>query len=187
MYIIIIYFLCISIACAGSSPGTFDSEGRLPNYEYSLKATQKGGIVIGAHNTNYSVIISYPSIAEEDISSKVIIAKPQITALSPRVGLGLVGITADCVYIKNKMFEEISNSQYIFGSPPIGKRLVTNIAARIHRQTLETHLRPFGVKLCIACVDEQTGHPQVFEVDGLGSTHACQITCLGRLLHFLYI
>jgi 20S proteasome alpha/beta subunit len=176
----IIYFLGITIiTCVGTSPSTFDNNESLRNYQYSLQATKKGSIVIGAHNSNYSVIISYPSIGEEDISSKIIRVQPPITKLSPTIGLAYVGITADCTYLKNKMFEEISNSNYMFGTtPPIGKRLVTSIATRIHRHTLETHLRPFGVKLCIACVDEQAG-PQVFEVDGLGSFHSCRMTCLG--------
>lgn len=178
-------FLYIIVVSSGSSEGIFQ------NYEYSLKATKKGGTVIGAHNANYSVIISYPPAAEDD-TSQVIKIKPPIAILSPMVGLSYVGITADCAYLKNKMFEEISNSQYVFGSPLIGKRLASNIAARIHRQTLEIHLRPFGVKLCIACIDEIAG-PQVFEVDGLGSMHSCRITCLGifdftlRIRKFVYI
>jgi hypothetical protein len=96
------------------------------------------------------------------------------------------GIISDSQFIIQRLFEEAQNYYSIYDSEIPVKRLVLSLSKLVHKNTMSTNIRPFGVRTCFISYDD-VSKCSVLEVDCMGSCHDCYATSLGNEIRLNYV
>ena len=128
-------------------------EGRLLQVEYAMESVKQGSVCIGLRSNKYAVLGALKrSISELSSHQK------KILKIDDHIGIGIAGLTADARSLAKYMRNECLNHKYIYGSPIVSSRLMTDLADK-HQRTTQTYVRrPFGVGLLVASVDKNGPH-----------------------------
>jgi 20S proteasome alpha/beta subunit len=148
-----------------------------PQIEGAFKAASLGATLIGCQSCNTSILFVYNDIHEE--TSQL----PR--SISNHIGISVIGMGVDSVYIADKAFEEVLEYNFIYNTELPLSRLASSLSTMIHKRTLSTFLRPFGIKTMLIGYDTKVG-PQLIEIDPMGSLHRCKVTFGGHLASELF-
>ena len=182
MLILLLFYLLVICVVRVDCSSIFASNVHFKNVEYANAASNRGGNFIGIRNTNYSAILYFSNSSQSSPSSNELRNRfPRIKKLSRNFSFAYIGINSDGKHISRKAQDYVNAHYYSFDRPPPPTRAVKYIADYIHKQTLYSRLRPFGISLCFASFDDIVGESRMQEVDCFGNIHDCQLTCSGKL------
>mmetsp|Transcript_6029 Transcript_6029/g.5756 ORF Transcript_6029/g.5756 Transcript_6029/m.5756 type:complete len:278 (+) Transcript_6029:54-887(+) len=147
-------------------------EGRLLQVEYAMESVKQGSACVGLRSSNYAVIGALKrSVSELSAHQK------KILEIDDHIAVGIAGLTADARTLAKWMRNECLNHKYVYGTPMIGGKLVTDLADR-HQRTTQTYVRrPYGVGLLVATYDK-TG-PHLYQTCPSGNIYEYYASAIG--------
>ncbi|KAH6568644.1 hypothetical protein BASA50_000395 [Batrachochytrium salamandrivorans] len=154
---------------------TFSPSGKLGQIEHALTAVSQGITSIGIKATNGVVI------ATEKKSPSILVDETTLAKVSPisaNIGLVYSGMGPDARLLLDKARKSAQEYKRIYCQEPPTSMLVKEIASVMQEYTQSGGVRPFGVSLLIAGIDE-TG-PTLYQVDPSGSYWAWKASAIGK-------
>jgi len=147
-------------------------EGRLLQVEYAMESVKQGSACVGLRSSNYAVIGALKrSVSELSAHQK------KILEIDDHIAVGIAGLTADARTLAKWMRNECLNHKYVYGTPMLGGKLVTDLADR-HQRTTQTYVRrPYGVGLLVATYDK-TG-PHLYQTCPSGNIYEYYASAIG--------
>lgn len=130
---------------------TWSPQGRLHQVEYALEAVKQGGATVGCKNADYVVLVTLKRAAAE-LSHH----QQKIFKVDKNMGIAISGLTADGNLLSKYLRNECINHRFVYDSSLTVGRIATLVADKSQICTQRYSLRPYGVGLLIAGVD-QTG------------------------------
>jgi len=183
----------------GQTASLFDKSGRLSQVELALKASSSGGSVLGALGRDVVVVVSWAPAQEAP--SEHIRASPRCVELCATMGFCSAGVGADASHLCDKLFDDVCNHDYMYGSAPSVWRLAKNLASYVHESTLSLRHRPFGVRCLVLGTEHRAPTPLasspasasasasasatpklapcLYEIDPLGNLYKCTLSGVG--------
>ena len=153
---------------------TFSPSGKLVQIEYALNAVNSGSTSIGIKARNGVVLATekkVPTLMDETTLQK-------INALSDNIGVVYSGMCPDSRVLLRKG-RKLSMTYSLFYKDPIPvTECVHQLASVMQDYTQSGGVRPFGVSLLIAGVDDRG--PQLYQVDPSGSYWAWKASAIGK-------
>ena len=153
---------------------TFSPSGKLVQIEYALNAVNSGSTSIGIKARNGVVLATekkVPTLMDETTLQK-------INALSDNIGVVYSGMGPDSRVLLRKG-RKLSMTYSLFYKDPIPvTECVHQLASVMQDYTQSGGVRPFGVSLLIAGVDDRG--PQLYQVDPSGSYWAWKASAIGK-------
>ncbi len=151
----------------------FSPEGRIYQVEYARKAVEKATTVVGVTFTNGVVLVATKSLQKLLVPESV----EKIAKIDEHIGAGAAGILADArVLIDYARVRSQVNRITYSESIEIGA-LVKDISDRKQRFTQVGGIRPYGVSLLLAGMNE-TAH--LYETDPSGTIREWKAHAIGR-------
>eukprot|EP00300_Choanocystis_sp_HF-7_P034985 c48142_g1_i1.p2 GENE.c48142_g1_i1~~c48142_g1_i1.p2 ORF type:complete len:252 (+),score=58.22 c48142_g1_i1:48-758(+) len=154
---------------------TFSPSGKLLQIEHALSAVAQGATSIGIKARNGVVI------ATEKKLPTILIDKDsveKISVLERATGVVYSGIGPDSKVLVRKGRKSCEAFKLMYQESPPTLHTVRELAAVMQEYTQSGGVRPFGVSLLIAGVDDEG--PHLYQVDPSGSYWAWQAASLGR-------
>jgi 20S proteasome subunit alpha 6 len=137
--------------CITWSPG-----GRILQVEYAMEAVKQGTPVLALRSKTHVVLASFKK-AQSELAQH----QQKIFKVDDHMCIGISGLTADARVLAEYMRNECLNHRYIYDSPMLLGRLVSQVADMSQQKTQNSSKRPYGVGLlCVGC-DEKG--PHIFE------------------------
>ena len=137
---------------------TFGASGELTQVTYALTAVGNGETVLGIRAKNGVVIA-----AEKKLTSPLIDASTihKIEAVNTQVGMTYAGLGPDfnAVLMKARKDAQVYNAKFLENVSPF--MLCKQVAELFQEYTQSGGVRPFGLGLIVAGIDENEG-PQIF-------------------------
>jgi len=153
----------------------FSPDGRLFQVEYARETVKKGATTIGLKFKDGVVLIGC-----KDVPSRLV--EPQsmdkISEIDNHVGCAFVGLSADARHLVDFARDESQINRIWYDDQMRIKTLVTNICEYKHLFTQFYGVRPFGVVLFVAGIDE-TG-VNLFATDPSGAFFGYKAVCEGK-------
>lgn len=147
-------------------------EGRPLQVEYAMESVKQGSACIGLRSSTHAVLGALKRSVSE-LSSH----QKKLLEIDDHIGVGIAGLTADARTIAKWMRNECLNHKYVYGSPIVSGRLVTDLADR-HQRTTQTYVRrPYGVGLLVASYDENG--PHLYQTCPSGNIYEYYATAIG--------
>jgi len=154
---------------------TFSPTGKLPQIDHALAAVGKGGISLGIKAANGVVIASEKKMASvlfEDASLE------KIKLFSANVGVVYSGMGPDFRVLARRGRKEAQKYFLQYKEQVPVSQLVREVANVMQEFTQSGGVRPFGVSLLMAGVDDDG--PQLYQVDPAGSYWAWKASAIGK-------
>ncbi len=152
----------------------FSPDGRLFQVEYARVAVTRGTTTIGIKFKDGVLLI-----ADKRLSSKLIEAESveKIYEIDEHIGVSTSGLVADARIIIDyaRILAQINRVTY--DEPILVEALAKKICDYKQQYTQYGGVRPFGIALLIAGVDEKG--PHLFETDPSGALFAYKATSIG--------
>jgi len=147
-------------------------EGRLLQVEYAMESVKQGSACVGLRSSTHAVIGALKRSVSE-LSSH----QKKILEIDDHIAVGIAGLTADARTLAKWMRNECLNHKYVYGTPILGGKLVTDLADR-HQRTTQTYVRrPYGVGLLVATYDK-TG-PHLYQTCPSGNIYEYYASAIG--------
>lgn len=155
---------------------TFAPSGKLVQIEYALNAVAQGGTSVGIKARQGVVLCTErkPSTLLMDESSL-----EKVTLLCDQVGVVYSGMGPDARVLIARARKAAQAYKLTYGCYPPTEQLVKEVAKIMQEFTQSGGVRPFGVSLLVAGVDEDEG-PALFQVDPSGSYFAWKASAIGK-------
>ncbi|KAK2076264.1 Protein phosphatase PP2A regulatory subunit B [Prototheca wickerhamii] len=154
---------------------TFSPSGKLVQIEYALAAVNAGATSLGIKASNGVVIATEKKLPSTLVDEKTV---KKISLLTPNIGVVYSGMGPDSRVLVRKARKagQTYYRQYHENMPVA--QLVREIAAVMQEFTQSGGVRPFGVSLLMAGVDENG--PQLYQIDPSGSYFAWKASAIGK-------
>lgn len=151
----------------------FSPDGRLFQVEYAREAVKRGATAIGV-KTNEGVIL----VADRRVASKLLEADTieKIYKIDEHVCAATSGLVADARVLIDRARLEAQINRLTYDEPISVKELARKICDFKQQYTQYGGVRPFGVSLLIAGVDER---PKLYETDPSGALLEYKATAIG--------
>jgi len=154
---------------------TFSPSGKLVQIEYALNAVASGATALGIKAKDGVVVATekkLPTLMDETSIQK-------ISLLTDNIGVVYAGMGPDSRVLirKGRKIAQTYFRTYHTAIPV--NQLVRELAAIMQEFTQSGGVRPFGVSLLLAGIDEFAG-PQLYQVDPSGSYFAWKASALGK-------
>ncbi|MBN2065842.1 MAG: archaeal proteasome endopeptidase complex subunit alpha [Candidatus Thermoplasmatota archaeon] len=153
----------------------FSPDGRLFQVEYAREVIKKGATAIGIKYNKGSVLLAY-------IDSLPVLAEPttteKITRIDEHIGCTFSGLVADARRLVDFARDEAQVYYQTYNEKIPVKTLINIIGEYKHLHTQFDGVRPFGVTLIIAGVDEAGNH--LYGTDPSGSFFEYKAICEGK-------
>jgi len=151
----------------------FSPDGRLFQVEYAREAVKRGATAIGV-KTNEGVIL----VADRRVASKLLEADTieKIYKIDEHVCAATSGLVADARVLIDRARLEAQINRLTYDEPISVKELARKICDFKQQYTQYGGVRPFGVSLLIAGVDEK---PKLYETDPSGALLEYKATAIG--------
>jgi 20S proteasome alpha/beta subunit len=163
----------------GANPFVFDSDGRLPQVDAAFEAANKGGTIFAVKGRDSIVVLTQSDTGKNSLlNGDGGFRNKKVRLLCKSIACCSSGIMADSLYFANRLFEEVANHNYAYGTDPSVIRLSKSAANILHERTLKNY-RPLGVK-AILCGWDMRGKLDINEVDPMGNIHSCKASCIGK-------
>lgn len=134
--------------CITWSPG-----GRILQVEYAMEAVKQGTPVLGLRSKTHVVLASFKK-AQSELAQH----QQKIFKIDDHMCIGISGLTADARVLAEYMRNECLNHRYIYDSPMLIGRLVSQVADMSQQKTQNSSKRPYGVGTLVAGCDEKGPH-----------------------------
>ncbi|EEB07416.1 20S proteasome component alpha 2 [Schizosaccharomyces japonicus yFS275] len=155
---------------------TFSPNGKLVQIEYALNAVNAGVTSIGIKARN-GVVLATEKKTNTELALGSSLQK--ISGITPDVGMVYSGMGPDYRVLVDKA-RKVSHTNYkrIYNEYPPTKILVQEVASIMQESTQSGGVRPFGVSLLIAGIDDNG--PSLYQVDPSGTYFAWKATAIGK-------
>ncbi|MBW3023013.1 archaeal proteasome endopeptidase complex subunit alpha [Candidatus Woesearchaeota archaeon] len=153
----------------------FSPDGRLLQVEYAKKTVKQGSTAIGIA-TNHGVVL----VSDKRIVDPLVIPESvdKIFQIDEHIGTTASGILSDARVLVERAQMKAQQHQVTYDSPIDTDEIVKDIANLKQICTQSGGLRPFGVALLIAGVDEQG--PRLYETDPTGIFFQFRAAAIGE-------
>jgi len=151
----------------------FSPDGRLYQVEYAREAVKRGATAIGI-KTNEGVVV----IADKRVGSRLLESDTieKIFKIDDHICAATSGLVADARVLVARARLEAQINRLTFDEPIGVKELARKICDFKQQYTQFGGVRPFGVSLLIAGVDNE---PKLFETDPSGALLEYKATAIG--------
>ena len=154
---------------------TFSPDGRLFQVEYAIEAVKRGTTAIGI-KTSEGCILAVQKRLHTTLIEKDKVKK--IFAVDNHVAVAIAGLTADARVLVNQARVQAQIHQMTYNEAITVENLTRRLADIKQAYTQHAGVRPFGVSLLIAGVDEIHG-PQLFMTEPSGSYWGYRAAAIG--------
>lgn len=151
---------------------TWSPVGRILQIEYAMEAVKQGTPVLGLRSNTHVVIASFKR-AQSELADH----QQKLFKIDDHLAIGISGLTADARVLAEYMRNECLNHRYVYDSPMLVGRLVTQVADMSQKRTQNSGARPFGVGLLVAGCDEKG--PHLFETCPSGMFYEYHAMAIG--------
>ncbi len=151
----------------------FSPEGRMYQVEYARKAVEKATTTIGVVYNNGVVLSATKAIQRLMVPESV----EKVAKVDEHIGVASCGILGDSRVLIDYARVKCQVNRMTYSQPIEINALVKDISDRKQRLTQMGGLRPFGVSLFIAGMDEK---PHLFETDPSGAFREWKAHAIGR-------
>ncbi len=151
----------------------FSPDGRLFQVEYAREAVKRGATAIGV-KTKDGVIL----VADRRVTSRLLEPDTieKIYRIDDHIGVATSGLVADARVLVDRARLEAMINKLTYDEPISVKELAKRICDFKQQFTQFGGVRPFGVSLLIAGVDEK---PRLYETDPSGALLEYKATAIG--------
>jgi len=151
----------------------FSPDGRLFQVEYAREAVKRGTTSLGM-KFKEGVLLA----VDKRITSKLIEPKSieKIFQVDENIGIATSGLVADARVLVDRARVEAQVNRVTYGEPIDVELLVKKICDFKQLYTQHGGVRPFGISLLVAGVNE---HPRLFETDPSGAMIEYKATAIG--------
>jgi len=153
----------------------FSPDGRLYQVEYALETVRRGNLAVGV-KTRKGVVLAVEEVGSKLQSGDSVTKMFQIDDHVGAVGAGYIPDAR--IQVDNARVMAQSN-RLIYDEPVDVEAIAKRIADLNQQYTQYAGVRPFGVSLIIAGVDENVG-PVVFRTDPTGTYAGFHAIAIGR-------
>jgi proteasome alpha subunit len=154
----------------------FSPDGRLLQVEYAKKTVRQGSTAIGIVCSDGIVLA-----ADKRIVDKLIVPESveKIFEIDSHIGATAAGILSDARVLIERSQLKAQQHRVTYDAPIDIVAIVKDIGSLCQITTQSGGLRPFGVSLLVAGVD-QDGTPKLFETDPTGIFFQFKATVIGE-------
>jgi proteasome alpha subunit len=153
----------------------FSPDGRLFQVEYARETVKKGATTIGLKFKDGVVLIGCKDVPSRLVETD---SMDKISEIDNHVGCAFVGLSADARHLVDYARDESQINNIWYDEQMKIQTLVTNICEYKHLFTQFYGVRPFGVVLFVAGIDE-TGI-NLFATDPSGAYLGYKAVCEGK-------
>ncbi|MFH0837419.1 MAG: archaeal proteasome endopeptidase complex subunit alpha [Candidatus Aenigmatarchaeota archaeon] len=151
----------------------FSPEGRIYQVEYAQKNVEKVSTVLGIVFANGVVLAAGKQIQRLLVPESA----EKISEIDKHIAIGSCGILADARNLVDFARIKSQVNKVTFNEPIETYALSKDIADRIQRFTQIGGIRPYGIGMLIAGMDD---NPRLFETDPSGSLREWKAHAIGR-------
>jgi len=153
----------------------FSPEGRLYQVEYATEAVRHGPLAVGVKASNGVVLVGekrapHP-MADLDSLKKILL-------IDDHVGTAIAGLHADARKLIDQARVQAQINRLSYDEPISVSSLVVNICDTKQMHTQYGGVRPYGVSLLVAGVDDHG--PQLYTTDPSGSFWGWKAAAIGK-------
>jgi proteasome alpha subunit len=153
----------------------FSPEGRLYQVEYATEAVRHGPLAVGVKASNGVVLVgekrSPHPMADLDSLKKILL-------IDDHVGTAIAGLHADARKLIDQARVQSQINRLSYDEPITISSLVVNICDTMQMHTQYGGVRPYGVSLLVAGIDDHG--PQLFTTDPSGSFWGWKAAAIGK-------
>jgi len=153
----------------------FSPDGRLFQVEYAIEAVKRGTTAIGI-KTHQGCILVVQKRLHTTLIEKEMVKK--IFAIDDHIAVAIAGLTADARILVNQARLQAQIHQMTYGEQITVENLTHRLADVKQMYTQHAGVRPFGVSLLIAGVDE-LGGVRLFMTEPSGSYWGYRAAAIG--------
>lgn len=153
----------------------FSPDGRLLQVEYAKKTVRQGSTAIGVTCTDGVIFVTDKRIVDELVVSESL---EKIFQIDDHVMATASGILSDARVLIERAQVKAQQNRITFGSPIDTVTIVKDICDLKQICTQSGGLRPFGVSVLIAGIDNSK--PRLFETDPTGIYFEYKATVIGE-------
>jgi 20S proteasome subunit alpha 2 len=154
---------------------TFSPSGKLLQIEHALKAVEQGKTALGIQATDGVVLATEKKLPSTLIDESTV---QKIQVLADHVGVIYAGMGPDFRLIVRSAQKKAVEYFLVYKEPIPVLQLTREIATLMQEYTQQGGVRPFGVSLLVAGVDDDG--PQLFQVDPSGAYFGWRASAIGR-------
>ncbi|MFX0206677.1 MAG: archaeal proteasome endopeptidase complex subunit alpha [Candidatus Hodarchaeota archaeon] len=143
----------------------FSPDGRLFQVEYAIEAVKRGTTAIGLKTTD-GVVLGVEKRSHSPLIDPLSIQK--IFRIDEHIGVAIAGLTADARVLVDHARIQAQINRLTYDETVSVNGLTKKLGALLQLYTQHAGVRPFGVSLLVAGVDED-GAPHLFMTEPSGS------------------
>ncbi len=151
----------------------FSPDGRLFQVEYAREAVKRGATAIGIKTVDAVILIADKRVASKLLESDTI---EKIYKIDEHICAATSGLVADARVLIERARVEAQINRLTYDEPITVKELAKRICDFKQQYTQFGGVRPFGVSLLIAGIDEE---PKLYETDPSGALLEYKATAIG--------
>ncbi len=151
----------------------FSPEGRMYQVEYARKAVEKATTVVGVMFVNGIVLVAARTLQKLLVPESV----EKISKVDEHIGIAACGILADSRVLIDYSRVRAQINRMTYSEPIEAATLVKDICDRKQRFTQMGGIRPYGVSLLVAGMNDV---PHLFETDPSGTLREWKAHAVGR-------
>lgn len=153
----------------------FSPHGRLYQVEYARESVKKGTTTIGLKFKDGVILLALKNVASNLVEYSVL---DKIKKIDTNISCTFCGLSADARNLIDFAREEAQINKFLYGDNIPIKFLVENLCQYMNVYSRFEIVRPFGVVLFIAGVDEKG--PHLFVTDPSGAFLEYKAICEGK-------
>ena len=153
----------------------FSPDGRLLQVEYAKKTVKQGSTAIGIVCKDGVVLVTDKRIVDSLVVPESV---EKIFQIDDHIATTASGILSDARVLVERAQMKAQQNQVTYGSPVDILTIVKNVCDLKQICTQSGGLRPFGVSLLIAGIDD--GNPRLFVTDPTGIYFEYKATVIGE-------
>lgn len=153
----------------------FSPDGRLLQVEYAKKTVKQGSTAIGMVCSDGVILVTDKRIVDPLVVTEAI---EKIFQIDEHIGATASGILSDARVLIERAQIKAQQHQVTYDSPMDTLSIVKNISDLKQLCTQSGGLRPFGVSLLVAGIDQDG--PKLFETDPTGIFFQYYATVIGE-------
>jgi 20S proteasome subunit alpha 2 len=154
---------------------TFSPNGKLVQIEYALQAVSQGKTALGIKARN-GVVIATEKKAGSVLLDETSLQK--VHNLTQNIGVTYSGMGPDFRVLLKRGRKSAQKYKRVYGEDVPVSKLVKDVATVMQEFTQSGGVRPFGVSLLAAGVDDDG--PQLYQIDPSGSYWAWKASAVGK-------
>mmetsp|Transcript_590 Transcript_590/g.756 ORF Transcript_590/g.756 Transcript_590/m.756 type:complete len:216 (-) Transcript_590:204-851(-) len=152
---------------------TWSPDGKLHQVNYAEQSVKQGSCSLGLRSSTHAVLAAVRRSTNALASSQ-----KKIFKIDDHLGIAISGLTADARVLATYMRTECLNHKYLYNSPMVTGRLVSDIADKHQSKTQASWKRPYGVGMLIVGLDKDG--PHLYQTSPAGFLHELQAMAIGE-------